>query len=337
MSTAREKGRELERRIAAFLQTRDYEVSTNVFREGKSGARHELDVVATKNDGLATFMMVVECKAWESPVDKDIVYKLAGELSDLGAAKGVIATLSGWTLQAGQVAAQNNIDIWGPDELTTMMGHLSMNDLHQGSAPLIAMGVTFTVPSQTAFTRIGRLTKGTLGMGREEVTWYGPLWLPTWSLQLGITRGEGFMKRTPRITQVWNGYEALTSTCAYQLNAKPDFAEVDLSEGHIEPAQKAADVEKFLKSSISKWRQVTSKEAKSRHAATLARLGVQVPFSSVVFEATELIYLPLWVALLSKRGQERVVAIDGVTGQERERIGVAMTKNAQRVRNAAHI
>jgi hypothetical protein len=328
---------ELERRIAAFLRTRGYEVSTNVFRNGKSGARHELDVVATKNDGLATFMMVVECKAWETAIDKDIVYKLSGELSDLGAAKGVIATLSGWTVQAGQAAAQNNIDLWGPDELTTMMGDLSMYDLHQGSAPLVASGFRFTVPSQTAFVPISRLAKGTLGMGKEEVIWYGPLWFPTWNLQLGITRGEGFMNRTPRITQAWNGYEALTSTCVYHRDAKPSFVEVDLSEGHIEPAQKAADVVKFLNSSISKWRQVTSKEARSRHAATLTRLGIQVPFRAVVFETTELVYLPLWVALLTKRGQERVVAIDGTTGQERERISVAMTKNAQRVRNAAHL
>ena len=312
-------------------------MSTNVFREGKSGARHELDVVATKSDGLTTFTMVVECKAWESPIDKDIVYKLAGELSELGAAKGVIATLSGWTVQASQAAAQSSIDLWGPDELTSMMGDLSMHDLHRGSAPLVASGLPFTISNQTAFVPISRLAKGTLGIGKEEVLWYGPLWFPAWNMQLGITRGEGFMKRIPRISQVWNGYEALTSTCVYRRDAKPSFVDVDLSEGHVEPAMKSTEVQKFLNASISKWRQVTSKEARSRHAATLTRLGIDVPIRALVVESCDLVYLPLWVAILSKRGQERVIAIDGTTGQERERVGLALTKNAQRVRKAAHL
>ena len=50
MSDARDKGSELKRRIAAYLRTHDYDVATNVVREGRSGARHELDVVAKKTD-----------------------------------------------------------------------------------------------------------------------------------------------------------------------------------------------------------------------------------------------------------------------------------------------
>ncbi len=274
MGNAREKGTELERRIAAFLQTRDYQVSTNIIREGKSGARHELDVVATKSDGLTTFTMIVECKAWESPIDKDVVFKLAGELSDLGGAKGAIATLSGWTAQAAQTAVQHSIDLWGPNELTKMMGNLSMSDLHKGSAPLVASGFEFTVSSERGFIPIERLAKGTFGMGKEQVIWYGPLWLPAWSLQLGITRQEGFMKRTARITQAWNSYESLTGICVYRNDSKPIFAEVDLHEGHIEPAVTQEDVQKFLNTSISKWRQANTKETKTRRASALFKLGI---------------------------------------------------------------
>jgi Holliday junction resolvase len=168
MSDSKEKGSELERRIAAFLRTHDYVVSTNVIREGRSGARHELDVVGEKHDGLTSFELIVECKAWESPIDKDVVYKLASELADLGAAKGVIATLSGWTVQAGQAAAQANIEMWGPEELESRMGQLSMNQLRKGPKQLIATGPFFNVNHETAFVPVSRMAKGTLGSERKK-------------------------------------------------------------------------------------------------------------------------------------------------------------------------
>jgi hypothetical protein len=202
MNVAHEKGRELEKRIAAFLRTHGYQVSTNVVLEGRSGLRHEIDVQADKQDELTNFRLVVECKAWESPIDKDIVYKLSSELADLGAAKGVIASLSGWTAQAGQAAARANIDFWGPEELATRLGELSLSELHLGSTQVQAQGVPFAVDGAIARRQVERLSKGTLGFGREDITWFGPLWIPVWTLQLGLTRVEGRLKRVPRVSRV---------------------------------------------------------------------------------------------------------------------------------------
>ena len=65
-----DRGRALEQQIGAFLTQHGYAVRCNVMVEGRSGARHELDVVGDKSDGLTTFRLVVECKAWKAPIDK---------------------------------------------------------------------------------------------------------------------------------------------------------------------------------------------------------------------------------------------------------------------------
>jgi hypothetical protein len=95
VSTTHERGRELEQLLGGYLALHNYQVCHNVVIEGRSGARHELDVVGDKSDGLSCFRLVVDCKAWNAAIDKDIVYKPAGVLADLGVAKGVIAALFG--------------------------------------------------------------------------------------------------------------------------------------------------------------------------------------------------------------------------------------------------
>ena len=143
MSTAIDKGRDLEQRMAAFLRNHGYEVSTNLTIEGRSGANHELDVVGDKEDGLTSFRIVVECKAWASPIDKEVVYKLSAELADLGAAKGVIASLSGWTVQAGQAATQAHIELWGPEELASRLGNLALSEMQIPRTRVLAEGFAF--------------------------------------------------------------------------------------------------------------------------------------------------------------------------------------------------
>jgi hypothetical protein len=334
VSDTREKGAELERRIATFLRDHGYEVSTNVVREGRSGARHELDVVATKNDGLTTFVLVVECKAWSTPIDKDVVFKLSSEISDIGAAKGVIATLSGWTLQAGQVALQLNIELWGPDELADKMGRLSWAGINPEATSVVASGHPFVIDRATATSTIERLSRGKLGIGREEVGWFGPLRLPTWALQLGITRKEGLLKQVARTSQVWNGYDALGSTCVYKLKTEPTFVPVNVNIGRISPKLNSAQVEKYLNVRIANWRKTSVKDAKVAHVKALARLGIQVPLASIAVETAELIHYPLWVAFLRRRGQDRILAIDGITGDSRQALSEVLTKNAQQVRSA---
>jgi hypothetical protein len=55
-----------------------YETRRNVILEGRSGGRHEIDVMATKSDGVSTFKVFVECKAWNMPIEKDVATGAVG-------------------------------------------------------------------------------------------------------------------------------------------------------------------------------------------------------------------------------------------------------------------
>ncbi|MGH9892704.1 MAG: restriction endonuclease, partial [bacterium] len=90
------KGRLLEERIATFLAGNGYSTKQNVFLEGRSGGRHEIDVLAEKDDGITTFRLAVECKAWNTPIEKDVVSKLAYVMTDLGLNKGIVVSLKGF-------------------------------------------------------------------------------------------------------------------------------------------------------------------------------------------------------------------------------------------------
>ncbi|MGA2037424.1 MAG: restriction endonuclease, partial [Acidimicrobiales bacterium] len=277
MSTERDKGRDLEERVAAILRGHDYKVATNVVLKGRSGARHELDVVGDTFDGLTSFRVVVECKAWARPIDKDIVYRLASELADLGAARGIIASLSSWTPQAVQAANQAHIELWGPDELKARLRHVALSETQLPHVQDSAQGLAFVVESEVARSQIERIAKGKRRVGREEITWFGPLWLPTWSLRLGLVRMQGHLRRVPRATRVWNSYEALTGRCTRTYLVPPLLVDVDLACGHLPPVLNVAKVEDRLTTSWTRWRQVTSGEAKKQHAAMLAKMGVPVP------------------------------------------------------------
>ncbi len=331
--SAHERGRELEQLLGGFLSQHGYQVRYNVVIEGRSGARHELDVVGDKSDGLTSFRLVVECKAWNAAIDKDVVYKLAGVLADLGAAKGIIAALSGWTVQAAQVAAQANIELWGPDELTARLGQVTVSGLHLSSPQVQALGVRFTSAGDPAHRLVERMAHGTLGIGREEIAWFGPIWLPVWILQLGITRIEGF-RRVSRVTRSWNRYEALTGCHLGSSHEPPQLVPIDLGRSYVRPALSDAKIRDTLMASVERWRSVSSEEAKKRHAANLAKVGLQVPFRHVAAEGAQLAYEPLWSAFLTRGDKERIVAIDGVTGRERPNLGHALTTKVQWVRES---
>jgi Restriction endonuclease len=185
------KGHLLEQQIAAFLQQHGYVVSTNVLAAGRSGATHELDVVGDKSDGLTSFRLVVECKAWTSAIDKEVVYKLAAELADLGAARGIIVAPSGWTVQAAQAAVQASIELWGPDELRARFGTTLVAEAQGAWAQVDTLGWACAIASEPAQQTLVRVARGKLGFGGDELAWFGQVWMPVWMLQLAITRMEG--------------------------------------------------------------------------------------------------------------------------------------------------
>jgi hypothetical protein len=327
------KGHRLEQQIAAFLGQHGYAVSTNLRAQGRSGAIHELDVVGDKSDGLTSFRLVVECKAWTSAIDKEVVYKLAAELADLGAARGIIVTPSGWTVQAGQAAAQANIELWGPNELRSRFGGPALEQFRFRQPEVGVMGTQFTVSYEAALQTLRHAAHGRLGFGRDEMAWCGQLWLPVWILQIAVTREEGTFRKVPRVTRVWNGYDGLRGRLVQIDTGPPPVVTVDVSIGYLRPRLQQGVVDKAIRKAAEQWRKVVTQSAKQRYARTLAEMGLRVPFDTVSVETTTLTYYPVWMALLQKGSQERIAAVDGTSGVERVDLGQLLTSDTQLVRH----
>ena len=328
------KGHNLEQRLAAFLADHGYAVSTNVHLRGRSGATHELDVVGDKSDGLTSFRLVVECKAWASAIDKDVVYKLAGVLADLGAAKGVIATLSGWTIQAAQVATQASIELWGPAELAVRLGSPVVEGLHVAHQQVAALGVAFSAPEEMAKRTLDRVARRRLGLGGNQMEWFGPTWLPAWSLQLGLTKLGGIFRNVPRLTHVWNSYEALSGRLLESRPDPPSLRTVDVSSEYLRHRLQASQVADTVTKAFKQWQASRNDTSHRMLAVPLLEVGLEPGFDHITVEATNLTYYPLWIAFLNNRDGERIVAADGVTGKHRRGLGQVLTVNAQLVRDS---
>jgi hypothetical protein len=328
------KGRNLEQAIATFLADSGYAVRANVHRTGRSGTTHELDVVGDKSDGLMSFQVVIECKAWASAINKEVVAKPAFELADLGAAKGVIVALSGWTESAELAAAQANVELWGPTELTARLGSPLVEGLHVGHQEVTASGIAFSAPGELARRTLERVARGRFGLAGDQMVWFGPTWLPAWSLQLGLTKLEGLFRNVPRLTRVWNSYEALSGLLVETRLDPPPLTTVDVSREYLRPRVKATQVGDSLTKEFDRWRRVTTDAAKERHARALAGMGVGWGFHEMTVEAATLLYYPLWIAFLRKAGRERIAAADGVTGKERDDLSRRLTAHAQLVRDS---
>lgn len=76
---------------------------------GKSG-EYEFDAVARFSVfGGADIVVLVECKRWKRPVDREVVLALVAKLRDVAAQKAMIFSTSGFQSGALEVAESNGI------------------------------------------------------------------------------------------------------------------------------------------------------------------------------------------------------------------------------------
>src|SRR4051794_3290909 len=123
------KGSALEEEIERYFKANGYVTQRNVVLRGRSGAPHEIDVLAESDDGVTVTRVAVECKAWAAVIEKDVVMKLVWEANDLAITKMVVVALGGWASGAETVAAHSSVDLWGPEELQRRLGELQVSEL----------------------------------------------------------------------------------------------------------------------------------------------------------------------------------------------------------------
>jgi hypothetical protein len=344
MGRAADTGRRLEQQMAAFFRTNGYEARCNEVLEGRSGGSHEVDVLAVRTDAVTTYRVAVECKAWQQPIEKDVVSKLHYVMGDLGLHKGIVVSLAGWRSGAARAAEELGIELWGPDELrrhlgddlvASLGGPLPADGVGAGSGAGVALGPAVAFASepgpaerQVRWAGMGRLQLRTV----ERVVWFSPLWLPTWSVGVTVALEEGARRfrshvRSARFDNLYDGLEGT------YLGDSPAWTEIDVDPARcLRPTVRDTTLHTSLRRAVDDRRRVTTPAAVERHEGHLVDLGLPDTASGISVDATTLVHLPFYVGILERAGEQRVVAVAGDTGRPAPDVSHLLTRNLAAVR-----
>src|SRR5919201_5175633 len=145
MATTLERGTAFELQLRRLFEAHGYRALHNVRLTGRSGAEHQIDVLAELELPLQTVRLVVEAKAYDQPVDKDALLKLTQIVDDLGADRGVLATTSYFTPGALKMAEGRNVDLWDRDHVSRLLGEAALGLAEDG----VGESAAVAVPTET--------------------------------------------------------------------------------------------------------------------------------------------------------------------------------------------
>jgi Holliday junction resolvase len=319
-----EKGMDLERRIAQYFVEHGYVVTTNQTLTGRSGGRHEIDVLAQRNDGVTTFRVAIECKAWQQPIDKEVVAKVAYVSGDVGINKAIIVSLHGWQIGAELAATQQGVELWGPSELEQRLGRVTASGALAGPFRRSASGFRIAVGRPIAEGLIKGERWGLFWHEAETIDRVEQLWIPVWVLGLACSRVERNKLRT---TPQWNVYEAITGTLVTQLAGEPQLAEIDVGRSRLVHQVTSKMIARRLATAIQKIRSVVTESARNRYARQLRSMGVPPDVREASIDRALEGYFPVFAGFLSHKGTQRVMVVDAVWGKLWPNLGSVLTAN----------
>ena len=334
--TDQDRVAELERIVADYLQRQGYAVTLNALLTGRSGVTHEIDVLADKSDLVTTFRIAVECKARNEPVGKDVVYKLAGVMADLGIAKGVVASTAGARVEAEIIANQHVIDLWGPKELASMIAEAPVPPTISETRErvrIIRGRVTQDDALSIVTDTITPYQQRRFGKPRplppqEQLVWLGFAWYPMWCLQITtVNHGR---------TTLHHVYEGVEGVFIRRDVALPPIVDAQLPYGApLIPHDRSADgIQDAIFDAFDRWAKVRTPAAAEMHAERLRHLGFGPLPSQIEVEEVQRYFLPLWIAILHDGPTERAMVVDGVTGLPEWTLGEVATRNLTYLRRS---
>ena len=107
-------GEQFEKNVELILKAKGLVTKRRIKIKGKSGAHHEIDIIAKKDRST----IFVECKNLKDAVGKEQIQKFHSTLQDLTQiGRGIFASRSGFTSDAEDFASYYNIKRWDPDFL----------------------------------------------------------------------------------------------------------------------------------------------------------------------------------------------------------------------------
>ncbi|MCJ7632559.1 restriction endonuclease [Candidatus Bathyarchaeota archaeon] len=127
-----EKGLALELKLLELFRKMGYSVIHDTKRVGRSGAQHQIDVLAEYRCPLHNSTLVIEAKSYDSPIDKDRIMKLIQIVDDIGADRGIIVTTSYFTPEAIKTASGHNVELWSREQLVKLLGEVLLLGAEKG-------------------------------------------------------------------------------------------------------------------------------------------------------------------------------------------------------------
>jgi Holliday junction resolvase len=322
-----EKGHELERKMERFFQLNGYTTQRNIILEGKSGGKHEVDILAEKSDGITTFRVMVECKAWDKPIEKDVISKVAYVARDLGLNKAIVVSLKGWRIGAEKSAEELGVELWGSDEIEQRLGKVALAELETFEFKKVVKGFPSLIKEEQVRPIIENESKGGIfGFGKEEIAWIKQVWLPCYLFQISCSKAEGMIRKSVKTTKIWNLYEALTGNWFYRFENEPSLKDVE-AENIIKPRVKAIKIKNNISKTFEKSLEIVTPRARRRYATKLELFGIPLPIAGISIDNIIEAFYPFYIALLKKGEKERIIAVDGITGNINKIIGNALTTN----------
>lgn len=326
-------GRALESAIANYFISHGYEVRCNELIEGRSGAPHEIDVLAVRRDPVAQVTIAVECKAWKNPVEKAVLSKLDYVLRDCGLNKGIVVATGGFRSGAEAAAGQLSIDLWGPDQISHLLGAAALYAAQSPTVGREACGWPFTTNADQAQRRARAEARGSVVLGRQEkIAGVWACWLPMHVAWLSVAQAQRKWGRDTTVSRpLTNRYDGLTHTFLGGVPAAPtmiDLGQLPTVDELVRPAKVAPTIAKAVDAAMK----VTTAAAQARHAQKLAALGVPWPCRGIAVDRVDSTWWPMWVGVLEGRDSSRLVAVDGTTGGVDQRLSALLTSVMSHVR-----
>jgi ribosomal protein S27E len=100
-----------------YLKHLGYQVEEDAEVQGRSGAQHNLDILATKDDGIVIHHIAIGVEVSEKPVELDKVFDFDDKAYDIGILDKVFIAVPGLSREAEQFARRQKIRVFEVKEL----------------------------------------------------------------------------------------------------------------------------------------------------------------------------------------------------------------------------
>ena len=108
---------ESKSQLIKYLEKQGYRVKENAEVKGRSGAAHNIDILATKDEGIITHRIVIGIEAHEKPIGLDRVFDFDDRAYDAGIMDKVLIAVPGLSKEAKQFAERQGIKVFEVGQL----------------------------------------------------------------------------------------------------------------------------------------------------------------------------------------------------------------------------